>query len=552
MRLLNVDSRQLEEYIGERIPPYAILSHTWADSEVTFQDLAKPDHATKPAYAKIQGCCQQAIRDGHNYVWIDTCCIDKSSSAELSEAINSMYKWYKDSEVCYVYLADVSALDSPSDEGSEFRRSRWFTRGWTLQELLAPRSLRFFDKNWDRIRIGATSDRKNHLLSEITGIPIEAITGNINGFCAAARLGWAAERKTTRVEDAAYSLLGLLDVNMPLLYGEGPKAFKRLQEEILKTRYDDSILAAGYGSPSGEPYARPALADSPYAFRHCQNFVAHELPSYLSRFARRAALTWTNITGHSTWTNIGLLITLPLIFLDHNNGVSLAILRHSPWQARFIVIPLIAYDDPTKNLLCRLPGANPFLISISPLLATWNSHSQKFMHLSPWKKHSVKQIYLGDLPSDYRFPLWTHNFGGNMLPVVYSSVRRAGYELASLYPPTRDHDQASSQCRFSATQLRWGLLLFRKPSHAFIVCIQFRSGALISGGFTFGIDEVDKATTLEYILNKATVVKLPNVIPVPKKHVLIFEEVDEDGSTLVKRRICVKEAFTRHLEIYEI
>ncbi|RYP39982.1 hypothetical protein DL767_001916 [Monosporascus sp. MG133] len=289
MWLLNARSRELEEYIGDRIPPYAILSHTWSDLEITFQGLAKPDHATEPAYAKIEGCCQQALRDGHEYVWIDTCCIDKSSSAELSEAINSMYQWYKGSRVCYVYLADVSASDDPFREGSEFRRSRWFKRGWTLQELLAPSNLCFLDKNWDhllelrllmkpressRVMWSAFNLKSEWaLLSQITGIPAEAIGGHLSPFCAAARLGWAAERKTTRVEDVAYSLLGLLDVNMPLLYGEGHKAFRRLQEEILKTRDDDSILAAGYGLTTDEAGGHiRVLADSPSAFRHCQDF----------------------------------------------------------------------------------------------------------------------------------------------------------------------------------------------------------------------------------------------------------------------------------------
>ncbi|RYO94569.1 hypothetical protein DL766_001933 [Monosporascus sp. MC13-8B] len=267
-RLLNVHSRRLEEYIGDRIPPYAILSHTWGDSEVTFQDLAKPDHAIKPAYAKIEGGCQQAIRDGHDYVWIDTCCIDKSSSAELSEAINSMHKWYKDSQVCYVCLADVSAFDIPFDEG--------------------------------------------------------------------------------------------------------------------------------------------------------------------------------------------------------------------------------------------------FAICIPALLAAWKPPSQVFRHLSPSNKHSVKQIYLRDLPS-------TYGFGFRITSSPRKNVHVVEYST-----------------------LRWGVLLFRKPTHAFIVGIQFRSGALISAGFAFGIDEVDEATTLEYILKEATVVKLPNAIPVPEKHVLDFEEVDEDGSTQVKRCISLE------------
>ncbi|KAF3058392.1 Vegetative incompatibility protein HET-E-1 [Daldinia childiae] len=265
MRLLHVHTRRLEEFNGDSIPPYAILSHTWSKHEITFQDLSKWGRKILDGYAKIEGCCRQAAKDGLHYVWIDTCCIDKSSSAELSEGINSMFQWYKRSTVCYVYLADVSAEDDPFELSSEFRRSRWFTRGWTLQELLGPMELIFFDKTWNQVRIGRLIRAANSLrdqdlnapfcqrkylnrlgllalLSEITNIPKKALdTGNFSKFCAAARLAWAANRKTTRVEDMAYSLLGLLEVNMPLLYGEGDKAFLRLQEEIIKSRNDDSF-----------------------------------------------------------------------------------------------------------------------------------------------------------------------------------------------------------------------------------------------------------------------------------------------------------------------
>ncbi|RYP56441.1 hypothetical protein DL769_009913 [Monosporascus sp. CRB-8-3] len=560
MRLLNVQSRQLEEYFGDNIPPYAILSHTWSDSEVTFQDLAKPDHATKPAYAKIEGCCQQAIRDRLNYVWVDTCCIDKSSSAELSEAINSMYQWYKDSQVCYVYLTDVSYSDGPFSEDSQFRRSRWFTRGWTLQELLAPRKVWFFGKNWDGCLIKWNAEPRppeteEHyraqlsLLSNITGIPPGALLGSLDDYCAASRLGWAAERKTTRVEDAAYSLLGLLDVNMPLLYGEGRKAFTRLQEEILKTRYDDSILAAGYGLWTYEPQLRmgirqlslyktpftpPVLADSPSAFRHCRDFRAYRPHSSIDVPA------WDKITAHSTWTNIGLLISLPLIFLDDETGVSLAILRHSPYGGVRLVIPLIALHNIAENHFCRLPGGNPFPISMSTLCAAWNGHSHKSKYLSPPKQHGVKQFYLRDVLFDYVASGIPPPLQEDMRLKVDCGeiIRKAGYVLGSFYPPAWRIDPYNPGCMFTSPGLGWGLLLFRKSSHAFIVGVQY--GLVISIWFAFGIAEVDKATALEYALEKATIAELPQKMPVPQRHVLDFEEVDEDGSMRVKRRISLE------------
>ncbi|RYP50925.1 hypothetical protein DL768_003650 [Monosporascus sp. mg162] len=530
MRLLNVHSREPEEYIGDDIPPYAILSHTWSDSEVIFQDLSKPDLATKPAYAKIEGCCQQAIRDGHGYVWIDTCCIDKSSSAELSEAINSMYQWYKASRVCYVYLADISASDDPFRKDSEFRRSRWFTRGWTLQELIASRNVCFFNKNWADLHVAkATEFSQQDLLSEITGIPTEAIAGYIDSFCAAARLGWAAERKTTRVEDVAYSLLGLLDVNMPLLYGEGRKAFRRLQEEILKTRGDHSILAAGYRLPNDGPAdPLPVLADSPSAFRHCRDFRnrrsdAGSVERYLGR-----------VTAHSTWTNVGLQITLPLIFLDDRNGVRLAILRQITKFSERIAVPLVAIPDPgAEGHFERLPGANPFPISPTALFRARNWID--FRDSSPCHKRSVSQIYLRDPPSDLRIPVeksrrwWVRK--ERYLAVDYADViRGAGYVLASFYPSTWVFGYSFAHCTFSSTQLRWALLLFHKPSHAFIVGIQFPSGPFRYGPFAFGIAEVDGTTTLEYVLQRVKAAKLPKDMPVPEQHALDFEEADENGS----------------------
>ncbi|RYO88284.1 hypothetical protein DL764_008756 [Monosporascus ibericus] len=542
MWLLNVHSRELEDYIGDRIPPYATLSHTWSDSEVIFRDLAKPDHATKPAYAKIEGCCQQAIRDGHDYVWIDTCCIDKSSSAELSEAINSMYQWYKGSEVCYVHLSDVSASDDPFREDSEFRRSRWFTRGWTLQELIAPRDVCFFDKNWDDLHLSkATSPSGLDLLSKITGIPPRAIAGDLDPFCAAARLGWAAERKTTRVEDVAYSLLGLLDVNMPLIYGEGRKAFRRLQENILKTRDDDSILAAGYGLPNDKLVSSPprpnppVLADSPSAFRHCRDITTR----HLDRYSVESYLGL--VTAHSTWTNIGLQISLPMISLDRANGVGLAILRYSPNGNERIAIPLVAVpDSDAQGHFERLSGANPFPISITALAGARNR--KNFTYLSPYSKHSVNQIYLRDPPSDFHIPVrkgrrwWLRR--ERYLVVDYADViRGAGYVPASFYPPPLNTSYSIAECTFSSTQLRWALLLFRKPSHAFIVGIQFPYVAGITKPFAFGIAEVDEATTLEYVLKRTIAAKLPKDMPIPEKHVLEFEEVAVDGSTRVKRRI---------------
>ncbi|KAJ0125244.1 hypothetical protein J7T55_006589 [Diaporthe amygdali] len=258
MRLLNVQTLAFEEFIGEvgnGIPPYAILSHTWGPEEVTFKDHTEQqdESCEKKGYDKIRGCCRLAESEGFQYVWIDTCCIDKSSSAELSEAINSMFQWYRDAAICYAYLSDVDSLDdltvlSDGDEKSEsssvFARSRWFTRGWTLQELLAPAEVVFLAADWSEI---GTKRSLGAEVSRITRISEKVLLEcRWDEYSVAQKMSWAAGRQTTRLEDAAYCLMGLFDVNMPLLYGEGRKAFSRLQQAIMQRSEDQSIFAWSY------------------------------------------------------------------------------------------------------------------------------------------------------------------------------------------------------------------------------------------------------------------------------------------------------------------
>ncbi|PMD16890.1 hypothetical protein NA56DRAFT_730642, partial [Hyaloscypha hepaticicola] len=185
-------------------------------------------------WSKVTGCCAQAALDGWEYVWIDSCCIDKTSSAELSEAINSMFRWYKKAEVCYAYLSDVSsASDDPRNFPSQFSQSKWFTRGWTLQELLAPHYVDFFDQTWTWI---GSKGSLNAVISQITGI---ADLVCYKEASVAQKMSWASYRETTRIEDLSYCLLGLFGVHMPPLYGEGENAFMRLQREIMNTTDDE-------------------------------------------------------------------------------------------------------------------------------------------------------------------------------------------------------------------------------------------------------------------------------------------------------------------------
>ncbi|KAL1613223.1 hypothetical protein SLS60_001455 [Paraconiothyrium brasiliense] len=270
----------------KNIPRYAILSHTWGTDadEVTFQEMLidpddrPPSTTSKAGYQKILKTCEIAQRYNTNHegrfyyqdrlyyvdqhiehVWIDTCCIDKSSSAELSEAINSMYKYYLEADVCFAYLSDMTA------DLETFETSRWFTRGWTLQELVAPKRINFYDGSWT---CRGDRDSLQDVIRRVTRI---STFKNITELPVAVRMSWAAQRETTRDEDLAYCLMGIFDVNMPLLYGEGRKAFIRLQEEIIKQNPDLSIFAWTDSFPS---MFSGLLAESPEWFRDGEDLQA--------------------------------------------------------------------------------------------------------------------------------------------------------------------------------------------------------------------------------------------------------------------------------------
>lgn len=289
MRLLNATSMKLEEFFENSLSRYAILSHRWQDDEVSFQDMQNnPLAYQKAGYAKLKLCCDQAVKDGLAYAWVDTCCIDKTSSAELKESINSMYRWYKESAVCYAYLFDVHN----SDGLAGYAKSAWFTRGWTIQELIAPLRVEFYNSVWENL---GTKDALKHALSAVTGIDVEVLAGVDPGkFSVAKRMSWASKRTTTRVEDRSYSLLGIFGVNMPMLYGEGEKAFIRLQEEIMKQSDDHSLFAW----TSSDHCYRGLLARSLSDFASCSDIV----PS-ISRMNR----------APYSITNMGLSIELPMV-----------------------------------------------------------------------------------------------------------------------------------------------------------------------------------------------------------------------------------------------
>jgi hypothetical protein len=309
MRLLDTKTLELKTFLDERnVPKYAILSHTWGEEEVTFEDLKvqqlpkaasgirnvfkgrREEQIEKPkaGFLKLQEACKLAVKRGFSWIWVDTCCIDKSSSAELSEAINSMFRYYEDAQECYAYLEDVDSM-------LQFEECRWFTRGWTLQELVAPLNLRFYLSDWTFL------GDKQFLVADITritGINESVLShgpARLRLFSIANRMSWAARRKTTRAEDTAYCLMGLFDVNMPLLYGEGAKkAFSRLQRAIMADSSDHSIFAWTCPSANG-PYVG-FMAQSPNEFRHAADVVSLR-----------------KVIDSYTTTNQGLEIKLPLL-----------------------------------------------------------------------------------------------------------------------------------------------------------------------------------------------------------------------------------------------
>ncbi|KAI1126213.1 HET-domain-containing protein [Nemania abortiva] len=302
MRLLSVDSFVLEEFFEPNVPKYAILSHTWREGEILFEDIRDSEQAKKKrGYQKVQRACELAKSHDYKYIWIDTCCIDKSSSAELTEAINSMYRWYKESGVCYAFLSDVSEDDASLFFRRSLRDSRWFRRGWTLQELLAPNNVQFYSSKWKNIgnkREGPLCS----IISDITKIDESILRGkDIFEISIARRMYWASGRETTRIEDGAYSLLGIFDINMPLIYGEGRKAFRRLQEEILRTTDDQSIFA--WHNARVEGYPVDILASAPSEFADSGS-ISPYTPFRVNRKA-------TSIT------NQGIAIELPILSIPN-------------------------------------------------------------------------------------------------------------------------------------------------------------------------------------------------------------------------------------------
>ncbi|KAI1787820.1 heterokaryon incompatibility protein-domain-containing protein [Ganoderma leucocontextum] len=375
MWLLDTEKIHLQWFPNPTDVSYAILSHVWAPDEQTFQDTPRVhpsrsrsvlhrarDRIFRPPSHKIRNACAKARHDGFRWLWVDTCCIDKSNSTELSEAINSMYAWYQGAAMCYALLDDVPNLkeEDPRKPASSFRRSKWYKRGWTLQELIAPRAVIFLSKSWEAI--GAKRILAD-LIQDVTGIDQQVLTHRrkLEDVSIACRMSWAAGRETTRIEDQAYCLMGIFGVYMSTIYGEGRHAFVRLQEEIIKKSSDQTIFAWGsiLDNYHSGPFVTTAkehdyepqsevetlFASSPADFAGCADI--RPIPQW--RFAERIRITET--FPEYTKSSVGVRTTFPLVNIAHQPPVdaALALLACEDGKGQIIALYLRSHGRSTAT-----------------------------------------------------------------------------------------------------------------------------------------------------------------------------------------------------------
>ncbi|KAK0844059.1 hypothetical protein LTR02_009661 [Friedmanniomyces endolithicus] len=394
MRLVNTTTLELVEHLNP--PSYAILSHRWGDKEVSFKDycLVRKDAQytdqqrverpwleeraelsreirARPGFTKIVDFCAIAKEGGESWAWIDTCCIDKRSSSELSESINS--------------LSDVPFANTRDDHWwTVFSKSEWFLRGWTLQELLAPCRLVFYDQQWSEISafVKNVSIRRHEVsfverLASITRIPRDILffTGGLHSHSVAARMSWAARRSLTREEDVAYCLLGVFNINMPLLYGEGAMAFVRLQREIIAQTYDQSILtwSTTCQYDSCETQTGPLcsstgnLAPHPMYFQHCGD-VNRSYSRYLNH--RKNLETRHSVTNKGLELSVMAARIASRVTLYGMHGqFDIHLLRLQCWRSRGPSLPC------TVALACDASPSN----HIGPLRAAFRALTCDFL-----------------------------------------------------------------------------------------------------------------------------------------------------------------------------
>lgn len=411
MWLLNARDESLRRFDDGKNPQYAILSHRWLheSEEVTFPDIQsrhRRSYSRKLGYGKIRGCCREALRNDIGWVWIDTCCIDKDNLDEYGAAIRSMFSWYRDANVCYVYLGDVgSSVRTGEMDMSEFEHSAWFQRGWTLQELLAPTELEFFDKEWNFT--GSRQELQEHI-SNATKIHPHFLDNTlpIARASVAERMSWAAYRITTKPEDMAYCLLGIFDVTMHFDYGRdvGDKAFETLQEEIMRKTDDQTLFT-------------------------WRSWDAHRHGGLLARSPRDFQKSKFTMSGgmltpirHELVFNKDLDIVLPVLE-DLDYGIMWIVLRcvdkSDKSHVFSVVLPLSILhvrSDTGTAWLVRAPFCNPLCIRDKRLTRG----------AIPHRKIRILRTFEGSK--------FFRSSGGGV-QVDFSAFQDNNYRLDSVYPP---------------------------------------------------------------------------------------------------------------------
>jgi hypothetical protein len=425
MWLLDTTTLQLTNFLSHDPPKYAILSHTWGapDEEVLFEDTqcGVVSMQAKSSFIKLQYTCDQARKEKLKYCWIDTCCIDKRSSSELQEAINSMYQWYQRAEICYVYLSDVLNPVGGSEMDSEFYRSKWFTRGWTLQELIAPSRIRFYTRDWKLIgsetSLTGSETSLTSAITHITKIPSDVLTGDtaLQSSCVSQRMSWAAGRRTSRPEDIAYCLMGIFSVNMPMIYGEGNNAFRRLQEEIIKSTQDHSIFVWRYpDTETSECVVSGLLADSPDYFSNSP--------------AVRFLINQSHDSPPFSMTNRGLEFNAHLIQLGSRPEVYAMVLNCRPTKESGS--PEVLVDGALAIMLesdtyarvnpCQLLYVQHFPFSTKTIYAEpmgkWPDYEDEYFPRKPWR---------------YRYTVASKSFIESLHPPEY--INKASTEATPRY-----------------------------------------------------------------------------------------------------------------------
>ncbi|KAF5363052.1 hypothetical protein D9758_012645 [Tetrapyrgos nigripes] len=479
MRLLNTKTLRVQEFLTE-IPLYAILSHTWEAEEVTFQDIQNiatlaatcnerpvtfddvkaflPTAQLKKGYTKVVQACVRARNSAFDWIWIDSCCINKESSAELSEAINSMYQYYEDAVVCYVYLFDVSGMLHPKNSESNFKKSKWFKRGWTLQELLAPEFISFFDKDWTKI---GTRWSLRDLISLVTTIPIDVLEGrSIDEYSVAQKMSWAAHRKTTRPEDQAYCLMGIFGVSMSPIYGEGgDKAFMRLQQEIIRVSDDRSIFA---WISEGQQWDRGLLARSPSEFRYSGRVQASNTGSTLG-----------NNPSSYSFNNNGLHIHLPLKPSDFDSNVFLASLHCQT-------------NDGSYMSVCLRRTTDGYYVRKSP--------STVVLQPAPPPLDHVRELTVREKPTLRRSRFRLPGAGKNVVSLLPS----AQHFVCSRLPPPSISTEFSVE--FETPDADWTDLTYEFPSKSEAFTLGFTGWGYSLQIGDKRVDSIDMSSAADYML----------------------------------------------------